>query len=73
MDSCTAKYKKDYDFHVLKSILRKLFLHPALAPQDVAAISHQFCTLKHVSIVGFAAYIEINEMSTLWYFQITKP
>ena len=60
----------DYDFHVLKGILRKLFLHPALAPQDVPAISHQFCTLKHVSIVGFAAYIE---MSTLWYFQITKP
>ena len=54
--------------HVLKGILRQLFLHPALAPQDVPAISHQFCTLKHVSIVGFAAYIE---MSTLWYFQRT--
>ena len=66
-DECVVPFQegcilyRGSDNHMLNSVLEKLFSHPVLSLQGVPAIVHQFHTLKHVQITGFAQI----EMSTI--------
>ena len=67
IDECVVPFQegciryRGSDNHMLRSVLEKLFSHPVLSLQGVPTIVHQFHTLKHVHITGFAQI----EMSTI--------